>query len=91
MPDKIVVSEFEMLLAAKLFVLKRAISALIISHPDPAGFAERFNHVTTCAQIDHAIAPKATERVRSEARGLAEELLGLAQDEITRRRQQKGV
>lgn len=79
-----------MILATRLFVLQRAIGALIVTHPDPAGFARVFDAATGLAQIEHALAPGATEAVRKEAAQFAQALIGLAEDEAARRPPRKG-
>lgn len=84
----IVVSDYEMHLGAQLFALKRAIGALIVTHPNPEAFARAFDAATGLAQIEHALAPGATPEIRETARRTAAELLGLAQDEVSRRQQQ---
>lgn len=83
------VSDYELHLAAQLFVLKRAIGALIVAHPNPDEFARRFDAATGLAQIEHALAPGATPAVREVARRIASELVDLARDEVARRRRQK--
>lgn len=80
----IVVSDYEMHLGAQLFALKRAIGALIVTHPNPEAFARTFDAATGLAPIEHALAPA----IRETARRTAAELLGLAQDEVSRRQQQ---
>jgi hypothetical protein len=80
----------EQLTAVRLFVLQRAIAALIMTHPDPEKFAQAFGAAAGMAQIDHLTAPKATEALRAEAGNFARELLVLAQDEASHRLAQKG-
>lgn len=70
--------------ATRLFVLQRAIAALIVSHPDPAAFARAFGQITASAQVDH-MSVAGTDRFRREATDFARELLDLAHDEIARR------
>lgn len=81
------VSDYELILSARLFVLQRAIGALIVTHPDPARFAEIFEAVSDIAHIEHLLVPKATEAVRAEARRFAQDLVDLARDEALRRGQ----
>lgn len=79
------VSEYELITAARLNVLKRAIGALIVSHPDPGRFSQLFDAATGLAQIEHMTAPNAPASVREAATQLARELLDLAEDEVARR------
>lgn len=73
----------------RLFVLQRAIMALIMTHPDPKLFAETFRAITAHAQIDHALTP-APESLRQEAADFARELAEIADLEVAHRLQQKG-
>lgn len=79
------ISEHELILSARISVLKRAIGALIVTHPDPEKFAEKFGATTGLAQIEHLTAPGATDATKRAASAFAREILGLAADEIARR------
>ena len=82
------VSEYEILLSTRLFVLERAIGALIVTHPDPAAFARLFGAATSLAQVEQLANAKAPEASKREAAKRARELIALAEDEVARR--QKG-
>lgn len=79
----------EQLTAVRLFVLQRAIGALIVTHPDPGKFAQIFGAATGIAQIEHATSD-APASFRQEAAQFARELIDLAEDEAAFRLQQKG-
>mgnify|MGYP003594107112 CR=1 FL=1 len=79
-------SEYEMITAARLFVLERAIGALIVTHSDAGAFAQAFSAASGLVQIEHMTAPGATPAVRQAATQMARDLIGLADDEVARRR-----
>lgn len=83
-------SDLDLILSARIFVLQRAIGALIVTHPDPAAFARALDAATGLAQIEHLTAPGATPAVRDAATRLALELIGLAEDEASRRPRRTG-
>lgn len=72
--------------ATRLFVLQRAIAALIVTHPDPARFAAAFEQATQHADVSMLYADGETEFQRAVADEFSQELLGLALDEVARRR-----
>lgn len=78
-------TEYELILSARIFVLQRAIGALIVSHPDPGAFARLLDAATGLAQIEHLTAPGATPAIREAAARFARDLIDLAEDEVSRR------
>lgn len=78
-------TEYELILSARIFVLQRAIGALIVSHSDPGAFARLLDAATGLAQIEHLTAPNATPAIREAATRFARDLIDLAEDEVLRR------
>lgn len=70
----------------RLFVLQRAIAALIVTHPDPAAFAKAFGLVNGMQQLDQIAYAKANPAVREESKVFSQELIDLANDEVERRK-----
>lgn len=77
--------ELEELNATRLFVLQRAIGALIVTHPDPLKFAQSFALATGMQQLDQMSFAQSRDDVREEAKVFAQELYELANDEVQRR------
>jgi len=73
----------------RLWVLQRAIAALVMTHPDPKAFAEIFRTATGLAQVDHLLAPDAPDAWKQEAADFARGIAELADAEVAYRRQQK--
>jgi hypothetical protein len=73
----------------RLFVLQRAIGALIETHPDPEKFAQAFALSSGLQQLDQLAFARSSADVRHESKEFAQELLMLAADEVARRAAQK--
>jgi len=78
-------SEYQMILGARVAVLKLAIGALIETHPNPGRFADLLERATVYTQIEHMSAANATPVLRQAATALEQELVGLARDAAARR------
>ncbi|MCR6481152.1 hypothetical protein NU688_33690 [Variovorax sp. ZS18.2.2] len=59
----------------RLFVLQRAIMALINTHPNPREFAKAFSSFTAQQQVDQAAFAKSSPEVRAESAEFAGELI----------------
>jgi hypothetical protein len=75
----------EELNGTRLFVLQRAICALIVTHPDPSAFARAFGAASALQQLDQLAFARSRPDVRDESAAFARELLELAADEVARR------
>ncbi|PJC22716.1 MAG: hypothetical protein CO065_01100 [Comamonadaceae bacterium CG_4_9_14_0_8_um_filter_57_21] len=79
----------EELNTTRLFVLQRAIGALIVTHPEPERFAKTFGSSIGLQQLDQIAYPLSKPDVRAESKAFAQELLELANDEVLQRAQGK--
>ena len=73
----------------RLFVLQRAIGALIVTHPEPGKFAQAFALATGMQQLDQLAFAESRDDVRAESKAFAQELFELANDEVKRRCEQQ--
>ncbi|CAN7258734.1 hypothetical protein LJR130_001054 [Variovorax sp. LjRoot130] len=62
----------------RLFVLQRAILALINTHPDPRAFARVMGSFTAVQQIDQIEYAKSNPEVRAESDAFAREIIDFA-------------
>ena len=75
----------EELNTTRLFVLQRAIGALIVTHPEPGKFAQAFALALGMQHLDQLAFAESRPDVRAESKEFAQELFELANDEVNRR------
>ena len=61
--------------ATRLYVLQRAVMALINTHPNPRDFAKAFSSITAQQQLDQAAFAKSRSDVREESNAFASEII----------------